>query len=305
MMQNADLEREMRKFLPELEIKTDEPMKDHTSFRIGGSCDLMLLPKSAEELRSVLRFLYEKGIRPHVFGAGSNVLVPDDGIRGVVIVTRGALSGLTRRDARTIAAQSGVTLAQLSMFAADCGLTGLEFAQGIPGTVGGGVFMNAGAYGGEIKDTAAETTALHYDGTVQVLRGAAQGFGYRSSAFQTLDVVIVETVFSLEQGDEAEIRAKMQDFAARRCAKQPLNLPSAGSTFKRPEGYFAAALIEEAGLKGLRIGDAAVSEKHAGFVVNLGNATAADVLALIEEVQKRVYAHSGVTLTPEVRLIRS
>lgn len=304
MRQFLELEEELRGNIPDLEIKTDEPMKEHTSFRIGGPCDLMLLPKTAKALRTVLTLLHERQIEPLVFGAGSNVLIPDEGLRRVVIVTRDALCEMQRSGETSITAQSGVSMAKLALYAADCGLTGLEFAQGIPGTVGGGVYMNAGAYGGEIRQTAVRTTVLHMDGTEEVFTGQAQGFRYRGSAFQQLSCVILETEFSLAPGEHTKIRETMQDFAARRRAKQPLELPSAGSAFKRPEGYFAAALIEQAGLKGFRIGGAAVSEKHAGFVVNLGNATAKDVLAVLDAVRERVYAASGVTLEPEIRLIR-
>ena len=304
MSQFEILAKELQAVLPDLEIKLDEPMKLHTSFRIGGPCDLVVIPHSAEELASCLAFFHGKGIRPLVFGAGSNVLVPDEGIRGAAIITRGALDRIWLKDETTVVAESGVTLAQLALFAAEEDLTGLEFAQGIPGTVGGGIYMNAGAYGGELKDAAVRTRIIRMDGTAEDVCGEAQGFRYRNSAFQTMDAVIAEAEFSLKKGDRTEIRAAMQDFAARRCSKQPLELPSAGSTFKRPEGYFAAALIEQAGLKGFRVGDAAVSEKHAGFVVNLGNATAEDVLAVIRGVQERVFAHAGVMLEPEVRLIR-
>ena len=303
MCQIADIYRKLREKLPDLVIKEQEPMKLHTSFRIGGPCDLMVLPASAAELRTVLSVLHGDGIRPVILGAGTNVLVSDAGIRGVVICTKDALTALASPEDGVIVCQSGVSMAKLANFAASLGLTGLEFAQGIPGTVGGGVFMNAGAYGGEIRDVAVQTTVLCLDGSERLYVGEEQGFGYRRSALQQADGVIYETVFRLQKGNSGEIQATMKDFAQRRRSKQPLELPSAGSTFKRPEGHFAGRLIEEAGLKGFRVGGAAVSEKHAGFVVNLGGATAADVLALVRTVQERVLAGSGILLEPEIRMI--
>ena len=302
MSQIADILREIRAKLPDLTILEQEPMRDHTSFRIGGPCDGMILPRTVEELRDVLLLLRTLDVRPIILGAGTNVLAPDEGISGIVLVTKN-LTAIRQTGDTVLTACCGAATSRLSNTAQELGLTGLEFAQGIPGTVGGGVFMNAGAYDGEIKNVAVQTVFLTLDGELRTYVGEEQGFRYRGSAFQTLDGVIVETEFRLQPGDRAAIRAKMQDFAQRRRSKQPLELPSAGSTFKRPEGHFAGALIQEAGLKGFRVGGAAVSEKHAGFVVNLGDATAKDVRTLIETVQQRVYEKTGVMLEPEVRLL--
>lgn len=302
MCQFSEFLDKIREHLPDLMIKEDEPMKNHTSFRIGGPCRLMLQPQSAEELRKTILLLEQHSVTPILLGSGTNVLAPDEGIDGVVVVTRG-LGAIRKIGETAVAACCGVQMARLATFAMELGLSGLEFAHGIPGTVGGGVFMNAGAYGGEIRQVAVRTTFLRWDGSFETYEGDAQGFRYRGSAFQAAGGVILETEFSLTPGDREEIRERMQELAERRRSKQPLELPSAGSTFKRPEGYFAGTLIEEAGLKGFRIGGAAVSEKHAGFLVNLGGATARDVRALIEEVQKRVYERTGVMLEPEVRIL--
>lgn len=278
-------------------------MKNHTSFRIGGPCDLMLCPKSVEELQQSLSALRQFEERPLILGGGTNVLVPDSGIPGVVIVTKEGMNRITQVDETTVAAECGAMMTKLSIYAMEHSLTGLEFAQGIPGSVGGAVYMNAGAYDGETRNVAYKTTFLTMDGELQEYVGDAQRLTYRNSAFQNMDGLIVETEFRFVPGSTVEIREKMQDYAYRRRTKQPLEYPSAGSTFKRPTGYFAGALIEEAGLKGFRIGGAGVSEKHAGFVVNYGGATAADVLAVIQTVQNRVYENSGVMLEPEVRLL--
>ena len=288
--------------LPSLMLKREELLSLHTSFHIGGPAEVMAFPRTVEELSDLLRTASMLGVRPALLGAGTNVLAPDEGLRGLVIVTRDCLTGLERTDETHITAMAGVSMAKLAVFAQEAGLTGLEFAHGIPGTVGGGVYMNAGAYGGEIVQVAEKTDFLHMDGTVQTLTGGAQGFAYRTSAFQSMSGVIVRTVFALQSGNRAAIRARMQELAEKRRASQPLELPSAGSAFKRPAGGYAAALIEQAGLKGFRVGGAAVSEKHAGFLVNLGGATAADVLNLIQIVQKRVLETSGIALEPEIRL---
>lgn len=286
-----------------VEMRCQEPLAAHTSFRIGGPAELMLFPSCAGELAQILRACFRLELKPVILGAGTNVLAPDEGLRGAVICTRDCLTGMERRGETEIAVNSGVTLAKAAMYAYELGLTGLEFAQGIPGTVGGGVYMNAGAYGGEIRQVAAATTVLLPDGTEKCFAGEDQGFAYRRSAFMETDCVITQTVFRLMPGDRTAIKAKMKELADRRCASQPLELPSAGSTFKRPVGGYAAALIEQAGLKGLCVGGAAVSEKHAGFVVNRGGATAQDVLTLIAQIQQRVYDHSGIRLEPEVRLL--
>ena len=288
--------------LPSLTLKREELLSHHTSFRIGGPAEVMAFPHTVGELSDLLRTVSALGVRPALLGAGTNVLAPDEGLRGLVIVTRDCLMCLERTDETHIAALAGVSMAKLAIFAQEANLTGLEFAHGIPGTVGGGVYMNAGAYGGEIMRVAEKTDFLRMDGSMQTFTGVAQGFAYRTSAFQSMQGVIVRTVFALTQGKREAIRAHMQELAEKRRASQPLELPSAGSAFKRPVGGYAAALIEQAGLKGFQVGGAAVSEKHAGFIVNRGGATAADVLKLIEIVQKRVLENSGIALEPEIRL---
>lgn len=303
MYLTKDIYERLREISPDLVIKEQESMKNHTSFRIGGPCDLMVCPKSAAELKAVLCLLKDVGIVPCILGGGTNVLVSDEGIRGVVICMKDSLTELRLEDDLTIVSGSGVSMARLANFAADHGLTGLEFAQGIPGTVGGGMFMNAGAYGGELRNRAVRTHYINMDGSEGVLEGDAQGLGYRTSAFQKMNVIITEAVFTLEKGDPSQIRETMKDLAQKRRSKQPLDLPSAGSTFKRPEGHFAGALIERSGLKGFSVGGAMVSPKHAGFVVNTGDATAKDVKELIAAVQQRVLADSGILLEPEVQMI--
>ncbi len=302
MNQISDLKGRLLEQIPAYEIFSEEPLSKHTSFRIGGPAELMIFPRNVKELSQVVKTMHEMQIRPYILGGGSNVLAPDEGLRGAVIVTKDALIGLRLLDKTHISAMSGMTLAKTAMFAAQDNLSGLEFAHGIPGTVGGAVYMNAGAYGGEIKDVAVKTEFMRLDGTVEVYEGDAQGFAYRSSAFQKMDGLILCTEFALTPSAEANVRSKIKELADRRRAAQPLELPSAGSAFKRPKTGYAAALIDEAGLKGMRIGGAAVSEKHAGFIVNLGGATAADVLALVKLVQERVLDRSGVLLEPEIRL---
>lgn len=298
----SELTERLGRIVPRFALLSEEPMAKHTSFRIGGPAELMVFPRNKEELRQILLAAKDCGVKPRILGCGTNVLAPDAGLRGLVICTRETLMGLELLDATHISAMAGMTLAQTAMFAAQNNLAGLEFAHGIPGSIGGAAFMNAGAYGGEFKDVAVRTEFLHLDGRTEMFEGDAQGFGYRTSVFQKLEGVIVRTEFALQRGVEADIRARIRELNEKRRASQPLDKPSAGSTFRRPATGYAAALIEEAGLKGFRVGNAAVSEKHAGFVVNLGGATAAEVLSLIEQVRERVYRHSGVELEPEVRL---
>ena len=292
----------LKSLCPEIELREQEPLRTHTSFQIGGSAALMAFPKTPGELQRLLTAARECGAQLRVLGAGTNVLAPDAGLTELVICTRGCLLGLRLLDGGRIEAMAGETLSRAAVFAREHALTGLEFAHGIPGTVGGGVYMNAGAYGGELAQIAAETTVLLTDGTQRVLRGEEQAFGYRTSAFEKLDCVIVKTVFELRPGDPEQIQARMRELMEKRRASQPLELPSAGSTFKRPQGAYAGALIERAGLKGKGVGGAQVSEKHAGFIVNTGGATAGDVLRTIHMVQNRVFEDSGFRLEPEVRI---
>ena len=287
--------------LPELEFDPACPLAAHTSFQIGGNAP-MAFPKTESELAALLRLLNENKLPFRVLGAGTNVLAPDEGVSELVICTKNALTGLRLLDGERIEAMAGQTLTRTAVFARDNGLSGLEFAHGIPGTVGGGLYMNAGAYGGELKNVALETTVLLPDGTKRVFRGEEQGFGYRKSAFEGINCVILKTVLQLSPGNPEEISAVMQELMERRRKSQPLEYPSAGSTFKRPAGYFAGALIEQAGCKGKGAGTARVSEKHAGFVINLGGATSRDVKDTIRLVQNRVLESAGVQLEPEVRI---
>ena len=279
----------------------EEPLSKHTSFRIGGPAELMVFPRTKEELSATLRTAAEEEIRPILLGAGTNVLAPDEGKRGLIICTKDCLTGMERLDETSISVMAGVTMARAALFARDQGLSGMEFAHGIPGTVGGGIFMNAGAYGGELRQIAERTRVMDFSGECREYIGEEQGFGYRTSAFQSIPCVILETEFRLIPEDRAVITSRIQELNARRRASQPLDLPSAGSTFKRPKGGYAAALIEQAGLKGRGVGGAQVSTKHAGFVVNIGGATESDVLETIKMIQRRVYETSGITLEPEVK----
>lgn len=288
--------------LPELKILHDEPMSRHTSFRIGGPAHTMIFPKTAEELSLCCRLLHQHEIQPLLLGAGSNVLAPDAGLDRVVICLKDTLDAIQLLPNGRLEAYAGASLAKVAIAARNAGLTGLEFAHGIPGTVGGGIYMNAGAYGGELKQVTESVTIMEKDGTVREISCNEKTFGYRTSIFEGKDAIIIRAVFALQPGDKDQIQATMTELMNKRCASQPLDLPSAGSTFKRPVGGYAAALIDEAGLKGLRVGDAAVSEKHAGFVVNLGSATAEDVLVLVEKIKKTVLQKSGIELFPEIRI---
>ena len=305
----------LREACPGLELRENEPMSRHTSFRVGGPVPLMALPKSEDEARKLVTVaVREFGEPPFFMGNGTNLLVADQGLDRLTVKTAGLdYLALTKRgewpDRRTILAGSGVSLARLSNFALEHGLTGLEFAHGIPGSVGGGVYMNAGAYGGELGQVVSSAATLSFAAQEAPKPRDGSGFSYRHSIYQERpDTLILRASFSLYPGDPAEIKAQMDDFDARRREKQPLELPSAGSTFRRPapvdgQPVYAAALIEQCGLKGLAVGGAQVSGKHAGFIVNKGGATAADILALIEQVRQRVLDQTGVALEPEVRVI--
>ena len=292
----------IRSLFPALEIREKEPLKNHSSFRIGGPADVLLLPKTEEELAGAYKFLLENEVRHFVMGNGSNLLFADEGFRGIVIKTSG-INGLSLVGDNKVRAGCGALLSQTAVFARKHSLAGMEFAHGIPGSVGGAVVMNAGAYGGEIKDIAAETVYLDACGEIRRVIGAEHEFSYRHSRFAEGEVVL-SCDFVLQQGEETEIQNRMSELAAKRKASQPLELPSAGSTFKRPMGGYAAALIDEAGLKGLTVGGAQVSPKHAGFVVNIGGATCEDVVRLMDKIKEAVFAASGIELEPEVRVIR-
>ncbi len=288
---------------PEIQLREEEPMGRHTSFRIGGPVPLMALPKSAEEGVIVAKAAKEAGICPLYLGKGSNLLVADEGIPAFVVKLMGRPQGLYAVGDCGIYAEAGLSLAQVAVFALERGLTGLEFAHGIPGTLGGGVFMNAGAYDGELSQVVVAVDCLTADGQRQRLGPQELEFSYRHSVFSRGDRLILGAEMQLKPGSREEIQGKMEDLMERRKEKQPLEYPSAGSTFKRPPGHFAGALIEGCGLKGARVGGAQVSEKHAGFVVNTGGATCRDVIALMNLVRKTVRKEKGVLLEPEVRLL--
>ncbi len=299
-MVDPSLTQELRRAFPALELREGEPMRAHCSFRIGGPADLFAEPASVEELCALCTFLRDRGVAPAVIGNGTNLLVHDEGIRGVVIHLGDRLAAV-RAEGDTLIAEAGVTLAKLAVAARDRGLTGLEFAHGIPGSLGGAVLMNAGAYGGEIKDAVVSVRYLDARGAVCETREG--GFAYRRSRFTDTDDIVLGATVRLQPGDIADIRARMLELWEKRSASQPLDKPSAGSTFKRPQTGYAAAMIQEAGLKGLRVGGAQVSEKHAGFIINTGGATFSDVIALMETVTEAVYRRFGVTLEPEVRIL--
>ena len=281
----------------------DELMSRHTSFRIGGPADIMVVPRGETALGDILGLCGEAGIPAVVLGNGSKLLVSDAGIRGVVISTA-EMGGVLERDGEDgIVAGCGVQLSRLALFAREHSLSGLEFAYGIPGRVGGAVYMNAGAYGGEIADVCAATDCIAPDGSVVTRSAEEQGFGYRESSFAKDGAVILRSYFRLQHGNPEQIRAAMERNMAARREKQPLEYPSAGSAFRRPEGHFAGALIEQAGLRGYRIGGAQVSEKHCGFIVNRGDATCEDVLLLLAHIERTVAAQTGVRLQREVRVI--
>ena len=283
------------------QILLNVPMKEHTSFKIGGNADIMVLPKRAEDIMSVIKICQEADVPYFVMGCGSNLLVRDGGIRGAVIKLYKGFSNIVVQD-HTVKAQAGASLAGVARLAARKGLSGLEFASGIPGSVGGGIIMNAGAYGREMKDVT-RRVLVYKNGTIEWLDNVQAGFVYRSSNIKKDKQIVLEAEFELGEGYILDIEADMDQLLKKRSEKQPLDFPSCGSTFKRPQGGYAAELIEKSGLKGTRVGGAMVSPKHSGFVVNTGNATAADVLKLMELVQKRVFETFGVVLQPEAEIV--
>lgn len=296
------LDQQLTELLPDLRCLRDEPMRRHTSFHIGGPAKRLACPENGEQLVLLMHLAQACGARPLVIGNGTNLLVPDTGLDRLVVDTSAAMHALCLEEDGAIHAAAGVSLARLADFACKQGLAGLEFAHGIPGTLGGAVCMNAGAYGGEIAQVIVSARVLTPEG-VRTVSKEELSLGYRSSAVMQNDWVVLEATFELAPGSLDEIKATMADLAARRREKQPLQYPSCGSFFKRPVGYYAGALIEQAGLKGYRVGDAQVSEMHAGFVINRGHATSSEIYRLMQDVQRRVQAQFGVTLEPEVRLI--
>lgn len=281
----------------------DVPMSKYTTFRIGGNASVMLTPTTDEQLASIIKKCKEDNIKPFIIGNGSNMLISDKGLDTVVINMCRPDPKIELVNGDTVVCDAGATMSRVCNFALENGLTGLEFAFGIPGSAGGAAYMNAGAYGGEMKDVLVECRHIDSNGNFGSLKGEELGLAYRTSAYEHNGYIITTLVMKLSKGNKDEIRAKMQELLQRRKDKQPLEYPSAGSTFKRPEGYFAGALIEECGLKGYSVGGAQVSEKHAGFVINKGDASAKDVLDLIKYIQDKVLSEKGVMLEPEVRLI--
>lgn len=294
------LKQKLHQICPELELLEQEPMSRHTTFRVGGPVSFMAVPRTTKQAAAAVQVAAEEGIVPVFLGNGSNLLVPDHGLDAFVIKTVNGLCEISV-DGTRIVAGSGVLLSRLAVAARDHSLTGLEFAHGIPGSLGGAVTMNAGAYDGEMSQIVAAVTYLDTSGRIETTDQF--DFSYRHSAFQHGGRLILEAELRLQTGDQPSIRARMEDLMERRKSKQPLEWPSAGSTFKRPQGFFAAALIDQCGLKGLTVGGAQVSEKHAGFIVNKGGATCADILKLMDLVKEKVFEQTGVALEPEVKLL--
>lgn len=288
--------------LGEEKVRISEPMNRHTTFRIGGPADYFLLPSTAEEVKKILEICKEKELPYFILGNGSNLLVSDEGYCGVIIQLYRNYGEITV-EGTNIRAGAGALLSQIASAAKNASLTGFEFAGGIPGTLGGAVVMNAGAYGGEMKDVLKEVTVMTEQGEIMTIPAEKLEMGYRTSLVKKAGYLVLEAVISLKAGDVEEIKAIMKDLTEKRVSKQPLEYPSAGSTFKRPEGYFAGKLIMDAGLRGYQVGGAQVSEKHCGFVINKGNATAADVCGLMKDVQEKVQEQFGVTLEPEVKFL--
>lgn len=302
MTELTALQQKMAAKLPHICLKNNEPMSAHTSFRIGGNAEIMAFPKSGEELVEILKVSSLLDCKIAILGAGTNVLAPDAGIPGVVICLKDSLDGMELLGNNRIRVMAGVTMTRAAVFAANHGLAGMEFAHGIPGTVGGGVYMNAGAYGGEICQICEAVEVMSKDGKVRTLTNEEMGFSYRHSVLEESGDIVISAVFRLTPAETEGIKAKMKELMAKRSASQPLDLPSAGSAFKRPVGGYAAALIDQAGLKGYTVGGAAISTKHAGFAVNLDGATAEDVKNLLSQVSDIVFEKSGIRLYPEVRI---
>ena len=299
---NQKFYEKLAEILPEERIRTDEPMKMHTTFRVGGPADYFLMPESPEEVQELVRLCKKEEVPFYVIGNGSNLLVGDKGIRGLVIemVSREDEFSI---DGETMTVGAGMLLSKAAHLAAGAGLSGMEFAAGIPGSIGGAVVMNAGAYGGEMKDILRTVTVLDGAGREKRLPAEELELGYRKSCILKNGYLVTEAVVGLKKDDREKIRARMEELRQKRIEKQPLEYPSAGSTFKRPEGYFAGKLIMDAGLRGYRVGGAQISEKHCGFVINTGNATASDIRRLMQEVSDEVERQFGVRLEPEVKLL--
>lgn len=292
----------LKGIVPAERIFFREPMKLHTTFRIGGPADCLIYLENEDQLCRIQKYLRLVDVPYTVIGNGSNLLVSDDGYRGIVLVIGKYMSEITAKDCYLVA-EAGALMSQVAKTAMEHGLAGLEFAAGIPGTVGGGVVMNAGAYGGEMSQVVTTVTVVNHNGEIMELDNSTMEFGYRTSVIQNQSFVVTKVAFRLQPGDPEQIAEKMADLAKRRREKQPLEYPSAGSTFKRPEGHFAGQLIMESGLRGYSVGGAKVSEKHCGFIINTGNATAEDVKDVIWEVQRRVKERFQVDLEPEIKFL--
>jgi len=301
-MELTDFQKNIVTLLPGIALSMNEPMAKHTSFHIGGPVEVMAFPKNPEELAKILRISKLLHISPAILVVGTYSLAPDGGLPGLVVCLKDSLDGIEQLDDTHIRVAAGVTMTRAAIFAANLGLGGLEFAHGIPGTVGGGVYMNAGAYGGEICQVCQSVDVMDMDGSITTMGCSCMEFSYRHSILEEQDGIVISAVFQLIPMPQEQIRAKMADLMNRRKTSQPLDLPSAGSAFKRPVGGYAAALIDQAGLKGFSVGGAGVSVKHAGFVVNNGGATAADVREVLRQVADKVYENSGIRLEPEVRI---
>ena len=302
MTELTEFQKKIAALLDGLELRMNEPMAKHTSFRVGGGAEVMAFPKNVRELAELLKVSALLDCKCAILGAGTNVLAPDEGLSGLVICLKDCLDGMERLSDNRIRVMAGVTMSRAAVFAANLGLSGLEFAHGIPGSVGGGVYMNAGAYGGEICQVCDRVEVMDRQGNTRWLSNAEMEFSYRHSVLETTSDIVIRAEFTLTPAQPETIKARMKELIGKRSASQPLDLPSAGSAFKRPKGGYAAALIEQAGLKGFRVGNAGISEKHAGFAVNLGGATAADVKELLQTVSDRVFAQSGIRLEPEIRI---
>ena len=296
------LQGNLQKLLPEIELRFDEPMSRHTSFRIGGPVEVMAFPKTSEELAKILKASALMDVNPAILGAGTNILAPDEGLKGIVICLKDCMDGMEQLDETHIRVAAGVTMTRAAMFAANLGLAGMEFAHGIPGTIGGGVYMNAGAYGGEICQICESVEVMDMAGNLRIMSNEEMKFSYRHSILEEEQAIVLGATFRLTPSNSETIKATMKELQAKRSASQPLDLPSAGSAFKRPVGGFAAALIDQAGLKGFAVGNAGISVKHAGFAVNLGGATAAEMKQLLSQVSDIVFEKSGIRLEPEVRI---
>lgn len=302
MTEFTDFQQKISALLPNIDLRFAERLAKHTSFRIGGPSEVMAFPKNAQELSELLRAAAQLQVRPAILGAGTNVLAPDDGLPGLCICLKDCMDGMELLEGNRIRVMAGVTMTRAAVFAANHGLSGMEFAHGIPGSVGGGVYMNAGAYGGEIRDICESVDMMDMQGNLRTLTNDEMQFSYRHSVLEDEGGIVVSAVFRLQPQNPEDIKAKMKELQGKRSASQPLDLPSAGSAFKRPVGGYAAALIDQAGLKGFAVGGAAISTKHAGFAVNLGGATAEDVKKLLQQVSDIVFDHSGIRLEPEVRI---